>query len=124
MSERDELLSFAMELADEADKIAMRYFRRDLRIDRKPDRTFVTQADTAVEKALRERIEQRYPGHGVLAEEFGDRTATSAAFPMKSTGFPSLTAKPRPASNGLSSGVMSVLQTRYPFSRRMESMAR
>ena len=64
-----------MELADEADKIAMRYFRRDLRIDRKPDRTFVTQADTAVEKALRERIGHRYPGHGVLAEEFGDRTA-------------------------------------------------
>ena len=64
-----------MELADEADKIAMRYFRRDLRIDRKPDRTFVTQADTAVEKAMRERIERRYPGHGVLAEEFGDRTA-------------------------------------------------
>jgi histidinol-phosphatase len=68
-------MSFAMELADEADKIAMRYFRRDLRIDRKPDRTFVTQADTAVEKALRERIEHRYPAHGVLAEEFGDRTA-------------------------------------------------
>src|SRR5436305_13272271 len=64
-----------MELADEADKIAMRYFRRDLRIDRKPDRTFVTQADTAVEKALRERIERRYPTHGVLAEEFCDRTA-------------------------------------------------
>ncbi len=64
-----------MELADEADKIAMRYFRRDLRIDRKPDRTFVTQADTAVEKALRERIAHRFPAHGVLAEEFGDRTA-------------------------------------------------
>src|SRR5207237_7143417 len=78
LSERDKLSSFAMELADEADKIAMRYFRRDLRIDRKPDRTFVTQADTAVEKALRERIEQRYPGHGVLAAEFGDRTAKQA----------------------------------------------
>ena len=64
-----------MELADEADKIAMRHFRRDLRIDRKPDRTFVTQVDTAVEKALRERIAHRYPAHGVLAEEFGDRTA-------------------------------------------------
>src|SRR5256712_6150209 len=64
-----------MELADEADKIAMRHFRRDLRIDRKPDRTFVTQVDTAVEKALRERIAQRYPAHGVLAEECGDRTA-------------------------------------------------
>src|SRR5438045_2779286 len=53
----------------------MRYFRRDLRIDRKPDRTFVTQADTAVERTLREQIEHRYPQHGVLAEEFGDRNA-------------------------------------------------
>ena len=64
-----------MELADVADRIAMRHFRRDVRIDRKPDRTFVTQADTAIERALRERIAQRYPAHGVLAEELGDRTA-------------------------------------------------
>jgi len=64
-----------MELADQADRIALRHFRRNLRIDRKPDRTYVTQADTEIEKMLRERIQQRYPGHGVLAEEFGDRTA-------------------------------------------------
>ncbi len=64
-----------MELADAADRISMRHFRHDPRIDRKPDRTFVTQADTAIERALRERIEQRYPAHGVLAEELGDRMA-------------------------------------------------
>ena len=64
-----------MELADAADRIAMRYFRHNPRVDRKPDRTFVTQADTAIEKALRERIEARFPAHGVLAEEFGDRSA-------------------------------------------------
>jgi histidinol-phosphatase len=64
-----------MELADAADRISMRHFRRDPRIDRKPDRTFVTQADTAIERALRERIAQRYPAHGVLAEELGDRSA-------------------------------------------------
>jgi len=64
-----------MELADQADRIAMRHFRRDLRIDRKPDRTYVTQADMEIEKMLRDAIQRRYPGHGVLAEEFGDRTA-------------------------------------------------
>jgi histidinol-phosphatase len=53
----------------------MQYFRRDPRVDRKPDRTFVTQADTAIELELRDRIEKRYPAHGVLAEEYGDRTA-------------------------------------------------
>jgi histidinol-phosphatase len=64
-----------MELADAADRIAMRYFRKNPRVDRKPDRTFVTQADTSIEKTLRERIEARYPTHGILAEEFGDRSA-------------------------------------------------
>ena len=64
-----------MELADQADRIAMRHFRRDLRIDGKPDRTYVTQADTEIEKMVRDAIQRRYPGHGVLAEEFGDRTA-------------------------------------------------
>jgi histidinol-phosphatase len=71
MSELDELLGFALQLADGADAIAMRHFRRDLQIDRKPDRSFVTEADTGIEKALRERIEQRYPDHGILGEEFG-----------------------------------------------------
>jgi histidinol-phosphatase len=64
-----------MELANAADQISMRYFRRAPRVDRKPDRTFVTQADTGIELELRERIERRYPAHGVLAEEYGDRAS-------------------------------------------------
>jgi len=53
----------------------MRHFRKRPRVDRKPDRTYVTQADTAIELELRERIEKRYPAHGVLAEEYGDRSS-------------------------------------------------
>jgi histidinol-phosphatase len=64
-----------MELADVADRIAMQYFRRDLQITQKPDRTFVTQADTAIERELRTRIAARYPQHGVLAEELANGTA-------------------------------------------------
>ncbi len=75
MSERNELATFALELADAADRISMRHFRKAPRVDRKPDHTFVTQADTAIELELRERIARRYPTHGVLAEEFGDRTS-------------------------------------------------
>jgi histidinol-phosphatase len=45
----------------------------------KPDRTYVTQADTAIEQELRERIASRYPEHGVLAEELGDATADREA---------------------------------------------
>ena len=71
MSELDELLRFAIELADSADAISMRHFRRDLQVDQKPDRSFVTQADTGIEKELRGRIERRFPDHGILGEEFG-----------------------------------------------------
>lgn len=75
LSEREELTTFALELADAADRISMRHFRRRPRVDRKPDRTYVTQADTAIELELRARIEKKYPAHGVLAEEYGDRSS-------------------------------------------------
>jgi histidinol-phosphatase len=61
----------ALAWCDAGDEIAMRHFRRDLEVTRKPDTTFVTQADTDVERLLRERIADAYPDHGVLGEEFG-----------------------------------------------------
>ncbi|HEU5204533.1 MAG TPA: inositol monophosphatase family protein [Candidatus Limnocylindrales bacterium] len=64
-------LALALALADIADGIAMGAFRRDLEISTKPDRTFVTQADRAIEEELRRRITDAFPGHGVVGEEFG-----------------------------------------------------
>lgn len=65
-------LAFALELADLADSIALPRFRAaDLRIDTKPDRTHVTDADLAVERALRARIEAERPGDGFFGEESG-----------------------------------------------------
>ena len=65
-------LAFALKLADLADSISLPRFRAaDLAIDTKPDRTFVTDADTAVEHALRERIAAARPGDGFLGEESG-----------------------------------------------------
>ena len=43
-------LAFALSCCDAADAIALEHFRRDLVIETKPDRTFVTQADTAIER--------------------------------------------------------------------------
>ena len=69
---RSQDLRFALELADLADSIALPRFRStDLRIDTKPDRTFVTDADIAVERALRERIEAERPDDGFFGEESG-----------------------------------------------------
>jgi histidinol-phosphatase len=65
-------LEFALELADLADAVSMRRYRAaDLRVETKPDRTPVTEADRAVERALRERLSDARPGDQVVGEEFG-----------------------------------------------------
>jgi fructose-1,6-bisphosphatase/inositol monophosphatase family enzyme len=68
-SELDGWLAFALDVAAEADAIALRHFRAAIDIAGKPDGTFVTEADTAIERLVRERISQRYPDHGVVGEE-------------------------------------------------------
>jgi histidinol-phosphatase len=65
-------LELALELADIAAKIALpRFEARDFTVDIKPDGSPVTDVDRAVERALRERLAERRPGHGVLGEEYG-----------------------------------------------------
>ena len=64
-------LEVAIAACDEADEIARRHFRRDLQITTKPDRTFVTQADTAIEARIRERLAAAFPDHGLVGEEYG-----------------------------------------------------
>jgi len=67
----DDWLAFALACCDAADALALEHFRRDLVIVTKPDRTFVTQADTAIERAIRASIVAAYPDHGVVGEEYG-----------------------------------------------------
>jgi histidinol-phosphatase len=61
----------ALAWCDETDQIALRHFRRDLDVERKPDRSFVTIADTSIERLIRDRISATFPKHGVVGEEFG-----------------------------------------------------
>jgi len=62
------LLSFAHELGDLARGIAQRWFR-SAHVELKPDRTPVTEADLAIEQALRNRIRTAFPDHGIRGEE-------------------------------------------------------
>ncbi|NYD65664.1 inositol monophosphatase family protein [Agromyces atrinae] len=65
-------LRLALELADLADAISLEHFRaRDLEVSTKPDRSYVTEADLAVERALRDRLADARPGDGIFGEEFG-----------------------------------------------------
>jgi histidinol-phosphatase len=70
-------LSLGLELCNEADRLAMRWYRREVPTVRKADRTFVTEADQAIERLVRERIRNLYPGHGFVGEEYGDEAGTA-----------------------------------------------
>ena len=74
MSAKDyaEDLALAHLLADIADEIALdRYQSLDLVITTKPDNTPVTDADRAVETAIRAALSKHRPDDGLIGEEFG-----------------------------------------------------
>ncbi len=65
-------LALALQLADAADAISLpRFGAADLRVEAKPDLTPVSDADLAVEKAIRALLSQERPGDAVVGEEFG-----------------------------------------------------
>ncbi|AYF98728.1 inositol monophosphatase family protein [Protaetiibacter intestinalis] len=66
-------LAVALTLAAEADLIAMdRYRSQDLGIQLKADKSIVTDADTRVERMIRDHLAEARPHDAVLGEEFGD----------------------------------------------------
>ena len=71
-------LVLALELADAADAITLARFRAaDLEVSDKPDLTPVTDADRAVETAIRQRLASAQPDDAVLGEEYGDSGTSS-----------------------------------------------
>jgi histidinol-phosphatase len=68
------------EIAEEAEVIAMRYFRSNgLSVERKSDGTAVTPADRAVEEMARHKVANSGLALDVLGEEMGGSNAKSAA---------------------------------------------
>jgi histidinol phosphatase-like enzyme (inositol monophosphatase family) len=74
-----ELEGFALELAHTAGGIALAHFRQPITVDNKGATYFdpVTNADRAIERVLRRAIVERYPDHGIVAEEEGARATRS-----------------------------------------------
>ena len=65
-------LAFALDLADLADAETLpRYRNRSFTVDRKHDRTEVTEADRGAESAIREHVARHRPHHGLFGEEHG-----------------------------------------------------
>lgn len=69
-------LPFLHELAERADELSLARFRaHDLRVEEKPDLSLVTEADLAVEEAVRALVAERHPEVGVHGEEHGDSSS-------------------------------------------------
>ncbi len=61
----------ARRAAEAASAASLAHFRRGVRVERKPDRTPVTQADRDSEAAILAVVRAAFPDHGFLGEETG-----------------------------------------------------
>lgn len=64
------LILFIESLAHASGDVIKKYFRKTQAIDTKPDSTPVTLADRQSELIMRQMIQNRFPDHGILGEEF------------------------------------------------------
>jgi histidinol-phosphatase len=65
-----EILDFALALSSEAGQFIMPRWKK-VAVEHKADGSEVTEADCGAEQLLRKRIQERYPDHAILGEEFG-----------------------------------------------------
>lgn len=63
--------SLALRLADTSREITLSYFRQNLSVEDKQDKSPVTIADRETEAKLREMILKEFPDHGIFGEEYG-----------------------------------------------------
>ena len=74
-------LALAQDLADIADRISMsRYRQWDLVVTTKPDMSPVSDADQAVERALREHLQTHRPDDTLVGEEYGGAMGAGRAW--------------------------------------------
>lgn len=71
MSDLTEYKIFCKELAKVSSEIIRKYFRTNINIESKSDKSPVTIADKKAEEVMRELISKHFPDHGVIGEEFG-----------------------------------------------------
>lgn len=64
-------LEAALAASQAAGEISRRYFRGNLEVKTKADRTPVTRADVECEQAIRDLVLGRFPGHAFYGEETG-----------------------------------------------------
>ena len=68
----DDFARLAIQLADRARPEIMSRFRTGISIDAKSDSSPVTEADRSAEQVMRTLINETFPDHGIVGEEFGN----------------------------------------------------
>lgn len=71
LAERQHFLDHALSLADEARRRLRAAFASGFEVKRKPDGSYVTDADIETERVLRDLTTAAFPGHGLIGEEHG-----------------------------------------------------
>lgn len=74
MTELDEILETAKDIAEEAAQLAFSYFRQPILIEMKENQTPVTVADKKTEEFIRKSLLEDFPGFGILGEELGEES--------------------------------------------------
>jgi len=72
-AERREFVPFMHLLIGTAFGVIQPLFLRGVTVSAKADATPVTAADRGAESAMRREIERRYPDHGIVGEEYGEK---------------------------------------------------
>ena len=65
-----DFITFANILANESEKIIMEYFRKSFNTELKNDNTPVTIVDKKSEEKIRLLLNEKYPNHGIIGEEY------------------------------------------------------
>ena len=66
----NDLIAFSQTLASASGEVIRKHFRTHLTVETKPDQTPLTIADKGAEQVMRQLIQERYPDHGIMGEEF------------------------------------------------------
>ena len=79
MTSSTDFLDFALDAAWQAGRVTLGHFQTGVAVQRKADNTPLTIADQQAEQKLRQLIEQYWPQHGIIGEEYG-RTETNSPY--------------------------------------------
>ena len=70
-------LQFALDAAWQAGRITLGHFQTGVRVESKTNNTPVTIADREAEQKVRRLVQETWPDHGIIGEEYDDSAAKS-----------------------------------------------